>query len=53
MVQLFVRPATLDPLPGGGLEADTKVFAIGAIVTFLLNLVACGVFIHILSGIGK
>ncbi len=36
-----------------GWRRTAKVFAIGAIVTFLLNLVACGVFIHILSGIGK
>jgi hypothetical protein len=36
-----------------GWKRTAKVFAIGAIVTFLLNLVACGIFLHLLSGIGK
>ena len=38
---------------GLGWRRTAKVFAIGAIITFLLNLVACGVFLHVLSGIGK
>jgi hypothetical protein len=36
-----------------GWKRTAKVFAIGAIVAFLLNLVACGIFLHLLSGIGK
>ena len=36
-----------------GWKHTAKVFAIGAIVTFLLNLVACGVFLDKLSGIGQ
>ena len=36
-----------------GWKRTAKVFAIGAIVTFLVNLAACGAFLYILSGIGK
>ena len=53
VVQLwYVLPLGIGFLLAGW-KRTAKVLAIGAIATFLLNLVACGIFLHLLSGIGK